>query len=200
MAKKKKVIPTKVVEESTPEPLIETPEPSPEICPVEPETSSKKKKVWNENDIVDKLKEGKSMKIIAQELGISTGVISKVRFKHLSELPEHKIGRGCNKTPQEIIDKIIELRKQNKTRKQISADLNIGEGVISKTLREGGLVNQGLGGMKIKLTPELKEKIITMRQAGKSNTEITCATNLSPGVIARVLKEAGLIKPRNKAL
>ncbi len=200
MAKKKKVIPTKVVEESTPEPLIETPEPSPEICPVEPETSSKKKNVWNENDIVDKLKEGKSMKQISQELGISTGVISKVRFKHLEELPEHKIGGGGNKTPQETIDKIIEMRKQNKTRKQIATELNIGEGVISKTLREGGLVNQGLGGMKIKLTPELKQQIIDMRKEGKSNTEIICATNLSSGVIAKVLKEAGLTKPKSKNL
>ena len=148
-----------------------------------------------EKQILEKLKMGMSIKDICSELGVSPNAVGKVRFKYQDVLPEPKKGGGM-KTSPEIEQRIVELRRQKMPREKIAKEVGVSSGVVSRVLRERNLVNAGLHAKKV-LTEEKRQKIIDMGEKGMPMLDIICETRVSPGTVRKVLKEAGIIKPRD---
>ena len=90
-----------------------------------------------------------------------------------------------------VIAKVIEMRRNGATYKEISSALNLYPQQVYQILFKEGMVNKG--GAKKKIGEEIEQQVIRMREEGETYMSISVKLNISSVSVYKLLKKNNLI-------
>ncbi|GAI07829.1 unnamed protein product, partial [marine sediment metagenome] len=103
-------------------------------------------------------------------------------------MPRKRKRKKARITP-EIVGRMVELRKQGFTYKEISRGLGVAFQTVAMHMQA-----KKMGGRRKKVTEEVLEEMKNLREAGASQKEIADKLNLSHMTVSRYLREEGFFE------
>ncbi len=131
-----------------------------------------------------------SQSILADKYKVSreaiSGIVTGKRWSHVGGATNYKRNEDI-KTPPQVIDEIIRLRKTNKTYDEIATILDLSKSVVAKYGKVCNIGNTNY------TSEETKEKIIKFRKAGMYYKDIAHKVGVSVPTARKYAKAGGCI-------